>query len=146
LADEKQRTILGYSTPRKRPRPYFNLSPADAELAGCLVGIAGAIFAFGSLIILFFVTINLASKLMQRIVVSIAYGEDRYAAGVRIVGKSHLHLSDGTPLGAGWKWMYVLGIFVCAVLVIAPYARLLQKMGLLRDDEPKEKENSPNER
>jgi len=108
----------------------------------------GAIFAFGSTIVVFLVACRLGYWVMQRVVISLAFGADRYAAGLRVVGKQDLHLSDGTPLGYGWKWVYMLGLFACVLLVAAPYVLLLQKFGLLRngDDEREEKENPQHER
>ena len=132
MVEEDQRKILSYVTPRKRPRQYFNLSSSDKELAGCLAGVAGAAFAFGSVIALFFISVSLASKLMQRVVISMAYGSDRYAAGLRIVRK--FRLSDGATLPGGWQFVFVLGIFLGVCLVVAPYVRLLQRWGLLRDE------------
>jgi hypothetical protein len=137
LAEEKPGTTLNYAVPRKRPRRYFKLSPADAELAGCLVGAAGAVFAFASLGILFFITVGVASKLMERFVISMAYGSDRYAAGLRIV-KKNFQLSDGTILAGRWKFVDIVGTFMCICLVMIPWARLLHRWGLLRNDESSE--------
>ncbi len=140
---EKPGTILNYAVPRKRPRRYFNLSPADAELAGCLVGAVGAVFAFSSIIVLFLITFGVASKLMERFVISMAYGSDRYAAGLRLV-KKNFQLSDGTILPGGWALLDIVGTFICPCLVLFVYMRLLQRSGLLRDDEPPEnKDNAP---
>ncbi len=121
---------------RKLPH-RIKLSKSDAELASCYFACAGAVFAFGSLIALFFVTVNLATKLMQRFVISMAYGPDRYAAGLRIV-KKNFQLSDGTTLPGRWEFVFILGTFMCVCLVMFPYVRLLQRWGLLRseDDSP----------
>jgi len=83
------------------------------------------------MIYLFFVTLNIARMLMQRLVISMAYGADKYAAGLRIGKKSRL--SDGSTLPGGCQVLYVVGVFICLVLVLFPYARILQKLGLLRD-------------
>ena len=127
---------LNYERPRP-PKPW--LSQAERESWQMMLGCAGAILGFVSLPALFFVTCNLAFKLMQRVVISLAFGADRYAAGVRIVGKKGVRLSDGTPLPWGWELAFVLGVFFCVVLVLAPYHRLLQKLGLLRDDDAPQK-------
>lgn len=70
---------------------------------------------------------------MKRLVISIAYGADRYAAGLRIVRKDQL--SDGTRLPAMYEFLYSFGTFICVGIVMVSYGRLLQYWGLLRDDE-----------
>src|SRR5689334_5506211 len=65
------------------------------ELRGCFSGFAGALFAFGSLIVLFINAVHWGGKLAERLVISAAYGSDRYDSGLRIADK-HFHLSDGT--------------------------------------------------
>jgi len=148
LADDKQRTILNYANPQyakpqRRTRRYFNFSPADAELMGCFFGLLGACFAFVSIIVLFLATVTVSFKLMERLVISMAYGSDRYAAGLRIVTKNFL-MSDGTMLPGLWRAVYIAGVFGGMILVMAPYVKLLQKLGLLQDEDVKEspKENT----
>jgi hypothetical protein len=103
------------------------------------------VFAFGSLLVVWLISLRLGFGLMQWAIVSLACGADRYAAGVRVAGKPSFHLSDGTALGYGWQWAYVLGVFACNVLITAPYVRLLQKLGLLRGDEAPQAEKSQQE-
>jgi len=102
-------------------------------LAGCLGAAAGAVFAFGSLIILFIVAVRISSGLMQRFVISMAYGANRYDAGLRIVNNK-CKLSDGSFLPLGWEWLFMLGTFVGVCLILIPYCFLLQRIGLLRSD------------
>ena len=62
-----------------------------------------------------------------------AYGADRYSAGLRIVKKNQL--SDGSRLPGIYEFIWVIATFICVVLVMFPYVRLLQRWGLLSDDE-----------
>jgi hypothetical protein len=133
LAEEQPKTVLTYATPRKRPRRYFNLSPADAELAGCLGGAVGAAFTFGSIVILWIVTTSAASRLMQYLVISMAYGSDRYVAGLRLAKK--FRLSDGSTLPGRWQCAYIFGVLICQGVVLFPWYFLLRKCGLVRDDD-----------
>ena len=106
---------------------------SEAELRGCVLGCISAIFAFGSLGALWLWSNRLASLLMERVIISMVYGSDRYAAGLRIV--KHNLLSDGSRIPGFYLFIWNISSFICVVLVTFPYVRLLQRWGLMSDDE-----------
>jgi len=53
----------------------------------------------------------------QRIILSLAYGEQRYSAGLRIVNK-HMGLSDGTTLSGPLTFLFIGTQFLVDILMI----------------------------
>lgn len=123
---------MNYERPRP-PKPW--LSQADREAWGCLLAGLGSVLWFGSSIVSAFIAFAISFGVMQRVIVTLARGADRYAAGVRIVGKKTLHLSDGTALSGGWQALYMIGLLVCVGLLVWPYSWLMQKLGLVQSED-----------
>ena len=70
--------------------------------------------------VLFYVAARFFFKVMERIVLSVEYGEHRYARGLRIANKQG-RLSDGTQLRTAPELIVFIGSFVLAAVVVAAY-------------------------
>lgn len=106
---------------------------SETELRSGAGACLGALFVFGSLIVLFFVMSGVGFKVAERVTVSVACGADRYAAGLRFVNARRFVLTDGTTLAGGYQALYMAVAFFCVVVVLGPHVLLLQRMGLLRE-------------
>lgn len=81
---------------------------------GCAVGILSY---FIGLPVTMISTSFVVSRLVQKFLLSAAYGPERYANGLRIVDRQ-MHLSDGTMLPGKFQLIYVVCVFLRTALAV----------------------------
>ena len=122
----------------RRHTPDFDRAQArksaenEAENRRFMGACGSALFSLGSVIFVFFAASIAGRRIMERVVISLAYGTHRYAEGLRIL--KHERVSDGSSLSNSVAFLFSAGQFLILCAVLFPYIRVLQRFGFLRKD------------
>ena len=110
-------------------KPTVAARPKNAA-RGCLA----LLLAYVGLPVVGIISLKTTYTILERPIVSMVYGSDSYAKGLRVVGKNG-QLSDGRRLPGGWFASLAIGSFIMAMPVLIGYYAILRAKGLWPEGE-----------